>query len=115
MSLAAPLAITWVAATLLVLVDGRRPWVAWAAVGALALQLVALVALGLELRASTSVEAVTGGWAQGVGIRLRADALGILFAILSSAVVTAALVHEALRGVRSRAFPALVLLSLIHI
>ncbi|HVM17831.1 MAG TPA: proton-conducting transporter membrane subunit [Gaiellaceae bacterium] len=107
--LAAPLAITWMAATLLVLVDGRRRWVAWAGVTALLVHLASLLVLAYDVHGGTGVEGVTGGWPQGVGIRLRADALGLVFAVLSSGVLTAALVHEALRGVRSRAFPALVL------
>ena len=43
----------------------------------------------------------------GIGIVLHADALGVTFALLSSIVVLAALVHESLEGVRSRTFPAL--------
>ena len=89
--------------------DGRRRWVAWAGVVALALHLAALLVLGFELRSVRAIEAVTGGWPQGVGIRFRADALGIVFALISSSVLFTAMLHEALRGVRSRAFPALVL------
>jgi len=92
-----------------VFADGRRRWVAWAGVVALALHLAALLVLGFELRSVRAIEAVTGGWPQGVGIRFRADALGIVFALISSSVLFTAMLHEALRGVRSRAFPALVL------
>jgi multicomponent Na+:H+ antiporter subunit D len=55
------------------------------------------------------IESVTGGWPQGVGIRLRADPLGIVFALLSSSVLLVSMLSEAFRGVRSRAFPSLVL------
>jgi multicomponent Na+:H+ antiporter subunit D len=107
--LAAPLAIAWIAATLLIPFDGRRRAVAWAAVAALALHVAALAVLAWELRTTAAVESVTGGWPVGVGIRLRADALGIVFALLSSSVLLVAMLYEALHRVRSRAFPALVL------
>ena len=71
--------------------------------------MAALGVLSWEVRAADSVEAITGGWPDGVGIRLRADALGLVFAVLSSLVLLVAMLHETLRGVRSRAFPALVL------
>jgi multicomponent Na+:H+ antiporter subunit D len=45
-----------------------------------------------------------------VGISLRADALGMLFATLSVGVLLAAMVHEVLDGVRERVFPGLVTL-----
>ena len=56
------------------------------------------------------VEATTGDWPAGVGITLRADALGVLFAVLSSLALLAATVHEVLDGVRERVFPGLVVL-----
>jgi multicomponent Na+:H+ antiporter subunit D len=55
------------------------------------------------------VELVAGGWPEGVGISLRADALGVTFAALSMGVVLVSLAYEVIRGVRSRTFPALVL------
>ena len=55
-------------------------------------------------------DVVTGGWPAGVGIVLRADALGVTFALLSVFVLLAATVHEVLVGVRERPFPGLVLL-----
>ena len=48
---------------------------------------------------------VTGDWPAGVGITLRADALGVVFALLSSVALLAALVHEVLDGVRERVVP----------
>jgi multicomponent Na+:H+ antiporter subunit D len=108
-TLGSPLAIAWIGATLLVFFDGRRPWVAWAGVLVCGLHIGALGVLAFEVWEAGALESVTGGWAQGVGIRLRADALGMVFALISSSVLLVALVHEALRGVRTRAFPALVL------
>jgi multicomponent Na+:H+ antiporter subunit D len=109
MTLAGPLAIAWIAATAFMLLDGRRRWVAWAAVGALALHVGGLGLIAWELRTQPWLESVTGGWPAGVGIRLRADPLGIVFALLSSSVLLVSLAYEALRGVRSRGFPSLVL------
>lgn len=94
---------------MLIALDGRRRWVAWSAVGALVLHVAGLGVIAWELREQTALESVTGGWPAGVGIRLRADALGLVFALLSSGVLLVSLAYEAMRGVRSRAFPSLVL------
>ena len=51
---------------------------------------------------------VAGGWPDGVGITLRADALGATFAAVSVGVVLASLAWEVMDGVRTRTFPALV-------
>jgi multicomponent Na+:H+ antiporter subunit D len=103
-----PLLIPWLAAVGLVLLDGRRPGVAWLAVGALAAHLAALAVLAARVFERGPEQAVTGEWPAGVGIVVRADALGMVFALLSSAVILAALVHETLAGVGGRRFPALV-------
>lgn len=107
---AVALLVPWVAGTVLVLLDGHRRWVGWAAVLALVVDLVALGALALTIRTDGPVTATTGDWPAGVGIALRADELGILFAVLSVVVLLAATAHEVLEGVRERAFPGLVLL-----
>jgi multicomponent Na+:H+ antiporter subunit D len=60
--------------------------------------------------AGGSRQVVTGGWPAGVGIVLRADALGVAFALLSMLVLLAAAVHEVIAGVRERTFPGLVVL-----
>lgn len=104
------LLLPWVAGVLLLLADGRRKAVGWAAVAAIVANLIALVVLAFEVLPDGRVRIVTGGWEGGVGIVLQADPLGITFALLSSFVVLAALVHEVLDGVRSRTFPALVVL-----
>ena len=104
-----PLAIAWFAAVALATVDGRQRRFGWAAVGALAATLAATVWLGVEVVRDGPVEVVAGGWPEGVGITLRADALGVTFAVLSLAVLLVALAYEVIGGVRSRVFPALVL------
>ena len=104
-----PLGIVWFAAVALSLLDGRRRWVGWFAVAALAARLGATCWLGTEVLRDGPVETVAGNWPSGVGITLRADALGLLFALVSLGVLLAALVYEVLGGVRTRAFPALVL------
>ncbi|MFO7573421.1 MAG: proton-conducting transporter membrane subunit [Gaiellaceae bacterium] len=109
MTLVLPLAIPWFAAVGLVAFDGRRPVVGWLAVGSLAATLAAVVALSVSVWQSGPIESVTGGWPTGVGITLRADALSVLFALLTTAVLLVCLAHEVLAGIESRRFPALVL------
>ncbi|NLT07698.1 MAG: oxidoreductase [Solirubrobacterales bacterium] len=110
MLIVAPLAITWVAAAALALLDGRRRWVGWLAAAALAAATVSLAVLTVTVVDGDEVEqVVAGGWPAGVGIVLRADALGVVFALLSLVVVLFALVHEVVAGVRTRGFPALML------
>lgn len=109
-SLALALLLPWVVGVVLLLADGRRRVVGWAAVAGLLANLGALIWLAVRVLPDGEQRIVTGGWSDGVGIVLRADALGVVFALLSSLVVLAALVHEVLEGVRSRTFPALVVL-----
>jgi multicomponent Na+:H+ antiporter subunit D len=104
------LLVPWAAGAILVLLDGRRPVVGWIAVAALLGNVAALVVLAAEVITDGTVTVTTGNWPVGVGISLRADALGALFACLSSIAVIAAMVHEVLDGVRERAFPGLVVL-----
>ncbi|MDP8923885.1 MAG: oxidoreductase [Chloroflexota bacterium] len=106
---ALPLAITWFAAVALGALDGRRRWVGWLAVGALGTGLVALVVLAATVLADGPLEVVAGGWPAGVGIALRADALGTVFAVVSGGVLLVALAYEVLGGVAGRALPAVVL------
>jgi multicomponent Na+:H+ antiporter subunit D len=104
------LVVPWAAGIVLAVLDGRRRALGWVAVGALAVNLGALVALAVPVLADGPRAATTGDWPAGVGITLRADELGVLFAVLSSLAVLAATVHEVLAGVRARVFPGLVLL-----
>ena len=104
------LIIPWAAGIVLALLDGRRRPVGWLAVLALAANLVALVVLAVSVLGDGPVVITTGDWPAGVGITLRADALGVLFALLSSVALLAATAHEVLDGVRERVFPGLVVL-----
>jgi multicomponent Na+:H+ antiporter subunit D len=109
-ALSLALVIPWAAGVVLLLLDGRRPLVGWLAVAALAGNLAALVVLAADVLADGPVGQTTGGWPAGVGITLRADALGVLFAVLSAVAVLAATVFEVLDGVRARVFPGMVVL-----
>ncbi len=110
MSLAfAPLALLWPGGLLLAIADGRRRAAGWAAVLVLAAAVAVLAVLLAEVLRDGPVTVVLGGWPADVGIRLRADALGAVFALLSAAVILAALVHGVLTGVDQRLFPALTL------
>jgi multicomponent Na+:H+ antiporter subunit D len=102
------LVIPGAAGIVLALLDGRRRLVGWLAVAVLAANLAALVVLAVQILPHGRVQEVTGDWPSGVGITLRADALGVLFAVLSSVALLAATVHEVLDGVRDRVFPAVV-------
>jgi multicomponent Na+:H+ antiporter subunit D len=104
------LTVPWAAGATLVLFDGRRSAVGWLAVAALAANVAALTVLAADVLTAGPVEATTGDWPPGVGITLRADALGVVFAALSSLAVLAATVFEVLDGVRERVFPGLALL-----
>jgi len=109
-ALALSLVVPWCAGLVIALLDGRRRVVGWAAVAALAINLGALVALAAAVLPDDPVVVTTGDWPVGVGITLRADALGVLFALLSSLALLAATVVEVLDGVRERTFPGLVVL-----
>jgi multicomponent Na+:H+ antiporter subunit D len=85
----APLLVLWPAALVLAVADGRRRPAGFAAVGALVVTFVLLAVLLGRVAADGPQELVVGGWAIDVGIRLRADALGALFALLSCGVVLA--------------------------
>ena len=105
-----PAGIPWVLAVVLALADGRKRWVGLLAAAGLGASLVSLVLLASEVLRSGPVETVAGGWPEGVGISLRADALGVTFAAVSMAVILVSTLHEVSLGVRWRVFPTLVLL-----
>ncbi|HSK16678.1 MAG TPA: proton-conducting transporter membrane subunit [Gaiellaceae bacterium] len=81
----------------------------WTAVGLLVLHLAGLAWLGAGVLVDGTRELTTGEWAPGVGIVLRADALGVTFAFFSSFVLLVALLYELASGAMSRTFAALVL------
>jgi multicomponent Na+:H+ antiporter subunit D len=107
--LVVPILLPWVLAAVFALLDGRKSWIGWLSVVGLAVSFASVVALTFAVVQDGPVELVAGGWPEGVGISLRADALGVTFAALSMGVVLVSLAYEVIRGVRSRTFPALVL------
>ncbi|MCC6315217.1 MAG: oxidoreductase [Thermomicrobiales bacterium] len=107
--LALPLAIVWFGALIVALLDGRKRWVATLAAALLAAALLATLWLSAAVVRDGPIGMVAGDWPVGVGIRLRADSLGVLFIVVSLAVLLAALVYEAAGGVQTRTFPALTL------
>ena len=108
--LALPVGIPWVLAAALPLLDGRKRWVGLLAAAGLGASLLSLVWLASVVLRRGEVEVTAGGWPEGVGITLRADALGVTFALVSVAVILVAFLYEVALGVRWRAFPALILL-----
>jgi multicomponent Na+:H+ antiporter subunit D len=104
------LSIPWVAGIVLTVMDGRRPGVRWAGIVGLVMTLLALGVLANEVLTTGPVQMTTGNWPLGVGITLRADALGVTFALLSVAMLTAAVLHQAFDAAGEREFPGLVLL-----
>ena len=109
-ALALALSVPWAAGVVLVALDGRRRIVGWLAVGAAAAHIGALVALAAQVRPGRALHSVTGGWPADVGIVLRADSLGIAFALVSAVMLLAALIQSTLEGIQERTFPGLVLL-----
>lgn len=109
-AIAMSLVIPWGVGAVLLMIDGRRAAVGWTAVAALAATLIVLSVLMMTVMARGPVVVTTGNWPVGVGITLRADALGLVFALLSVLVLLAATIHEVAGGVRERPFPGLVVL-----
>ena len=101
--------VTWVFGAALAMLDGRRRSVGILALLALGTSFVSAILLGARVLQEGTVVMVAGDWDLGVGIALRADALGVTFAVVSCGVVLASLLYEVILGVRSRTFPALVL------
>ena len=107
--IAVPLLVLWPAAIAAALLDGRRRGIGVLAIAALTAALGLLAVLLAAVVTGGPRELVAGGWPGDVGIRLRVDALGAVFAVLSCSVLLAALVQAVLTGIRSRAMPALTL------
>ena len=102
--------VPWVLAAGLALVDGRKRWVGLLAAVGLGASLVCMSLLTIRVLGDGPVEVVAGGWPENVGITLRADALGVTFAVVSLGVILFCMLYEVALGVRWRIFPALVLL-----
>jgi multicomponent Na+:H+ antiporter subunit D len=109
-ALVGAMAIPWVAGIVLVVADGRRPVVRWAGVAALVATIAFLTGLAGTVLTDGPVRLTTGDWPAGVGITLRADALGVTFALLSVVMLTAAALHQALAAPGARETPGIVLL-----
>ncbi len=107
LTLMAPIAIFWAGGIGVAAIDG---WRGMTARGALVVHLAgfgALALLAARVLTSGPVGMIAGNWPAGVGIRFRADPLGIAFALLSSLVLIVAVAYEAIGGTPTRAFPAL--------
>jgi multicomponent Na+:H+ antiporter subunit D len=109
MMLVAPLAIFWISALALGLANGRRPAIGLLGLGALAAGLVAMAWLTFTVVADGPREMVAGNWPAGIGITLRADSLGVAFAMTAIVVLVIAYGFELAGGIESRTFPALTL------
>lgn len=109
MILVLPLGICWLTAILLSPLDGRRKWVDWIGILGLWASLLASIVLAMDVFNDGPVEMLVGGWEQGLGIRLRADALGMIYILLANTLLLVTLTYEAQTKVKERAFPALVL------
>lgn len=104
-----PLAINWLTAIVLAPLDGRRQWVDRIGMLGLLGSLLSSIWLAVTVFETGPVELLVGGWEQGIGIRLRADALGVIYILLANTLLLFALVYEERAQVQERAFPALVL------
>ncbi|MGC4191231.1 MAG: proton-conducting transporter membrane subunit [Thermomicrobiales bacterium] len=107
--IAMPIAILWFGSVILALLDGTMRRIGWLAVGILAAALAATILLAREVLDRGTQEMRLGNWDAGIGIALRVDAMGILFALLSLTVLLCALIFETLEGIGARIFPALTL------
>lgn len=107
--IALPLGILWFGSVLLAVLDGTRRKNALLAIFVLLGGLAATLQLAYDVWQNGPRGFVVGSWEQGVGISMRVDTLGIVFAVLSQAVLIAALVFETSRGINARVFPAMVL------
>ena len=78
-----PVGIPWILAAVLALLDGRKRWVGVLAAAGLGAGFLSLVWLAFVVLREGTVETTAGGWPENVGITLRADALGVTFALVS--------------------------------
>lgn len=104
-----PLGILMFGAIGMALLDGTRKRNGWIAVAILSAALCATVRLGWEVYHQGTQSMAVGGWDQGIGIVLRVDLVGIIFAVLCQVVLISALIYEVIADIGARVFPALVL------
>jgi len=106
-----PFAIGWIASLVLLALDGTKRWVSWLALAAILGMFAAAVALLVQVADGLEPSLISGGWPGGIGIRLRADWLGVGFAVPVLGIIAAILFIENLRGgLRARIGPALMVL-----
>jgi multicomponent Na+:H+ antiporter subunit D len=98
MLLVLPVGMPWVLAAVFALLDGRRVWVGRLAAVGVGASLLSIVALTWRVLRNGPIEVVAGGWPGGVGITLRADALGVAFAVVSVGVILFSLLYEVSLG-----------------
>jgi len=104
-----PLVVLWPAAIVASLLDGRKRRTGWFAVAALGAAFALLAVLLTRVAVDGPQEIVAGGWPVDVGIRLRVDALGAVFACVSVGVLAVSLAEAVITGIRTRGVPALTL------
>lgn len=109
MILILPLGISWLTAIILAPLDGRRQWASWVGMSGLLGSLLASIVLAQNVFDTGPIEMLVGGWEQGIGIRLRADPLGVIYILLANTLLLFALAYEGRSQVQERAFPAMVL------
>jgi len=107
--LVAPLAVFWIGGLLLAMADGRRRDIGYLGAVILTIGFGATAFLGRDVLTYGPVEIVAGSWPTGVGITLRADALGVAFSLTATAVLLVAYCYELAGRIESRTFPALTL------
>lgn len=107
MILVLPLAIFWFGGLALALADGRRRLAGIAGIAILALGLLATSLLAAAVLRDGRLEVVAANWPAGVGITLRADALGMAFSLTAITVLLLSYCYEFAGGIESRSFPAL--------
>ncbi len=107
--IALPLGILMFGSIGTALLDGTRRRNGWLAIGILTLAMIATMRLGWAVYSDGTQTMALGGWSQGVGITMRVDMVGMIFAVLCQMVLLGALVYEVVSDVGARVFPSLVL------
>lgn len=105
--IAIPLVLLWLGGLSLALLDGTRKPIGYLGVGILSAATIATTVLGVRVYRHGEQIMEVAGWEPGIGIALRVDMLGIVFAVTSLVVLTVALWFEVSRDVKARIFPAL--------
>lgn len=107
--IALPIVILWIGGLLLSVIDGSRRRNGWLAVAILAAAIIATIFVAIEVSRNGQQTMAIGGWSMGIGITLRVDMLGVVFALLSQVALIVSLTYEVISDIGARIFPALVL------